>query len=69
MHDSIDSGVALDMCSRIDVLVPVNLAERRMAGIDIGCVVKHGILIMQSDCEVAGSALLESEEVAALTSP
>lgn len=44
MHDSIDRVVTLDMCSGMDVLVPVNLAECRMAGIDIGCVVEHGVL-------------------------
>lgn len=42
MHDSIDRVVTLYMCSGVDVLVPVNLAERRMAGIDIGGVVEHG---------------------------
>ena len=47
MHDSIDRVVTLDMCFGMDVLVPVNLAERGMAGIDIGCVVEHGALTME----------------------
>lgn len=42
MHDSIECIVSLYICSGKDVLVPVNLAERRMTDIDIGCVIEHG---------------------------
>lgn len=41
IHDSVDRLITLDMCSGVDVLVPVDLAERRMTGIDIRRVVEH----------------------------
>lgn len=45
IHYSIDRLVTLNMCSGMDVLVPVDLAECRMTSIDIRCVVEHGVSI------------------------